>query len=263
MVGWYSTSFSASESFGGVSVSATGTYTFYPGSSYHTTTSVSCSGSPLCGSIPTGTNTTSYSSSHLTQTGNWYALVEYLTIGGLVLGLLGALLGFMSRGKPGMQMAVLGLIALALILSIATPMLLLAEQPGAVSSDCHNNGGSNATGCSTGPGGSFFGSCSGSSCAGTFLVGSGSSGSWGPSTGWYLSIVAFVLFLIGLLLFLAGRKEPEPMAAPMGQPSMMGGTPGAPPSPPGAGTNTCAMCGMSFATAEQLAEHAKSVHGVG
>lgn len=260
-VGWYATSISATESGGGQSISITGTITFYPGTTVKDTSS--CSGSSFCSAL-SSSNTTSYSNLGLNKTGMWYALVEYLSIGGFVVGIIAAILGFMTRGKGGMMMGVVALAAIALILSIATPMLLLAVQPGALNSDSSGHGGMFGGTNGSGPWSSFFGSCSGSGCG----VGgglSGSSASWGPSLGWYLAIVAFVLFLIGLIVFMMGRGEDAPMmagapmaGAPAGGPSSSGPMMG---SSPTGGTNVCPTCGMSFASADELSQHAKSAHG--
>jgi hypothetical protein len=214
---WYVFSSSASESIAGNSISGTGQLELKTGSDYTVTFSYSCSGA-IASSVCPGSSsyTCPYSGGGSgscngtraeNDTGRLYAVTEYLVLGGLILGLVGGLLALLSPGRPGLRKGAMALGILALLFALIAPMTLLALQPGAIKSDETSPGGSAPNG--TGPYSSFFGSCSGStggceSYGGTGFGGNSSS-SWGPSTGWYLSIGAFVLFLIGLILFLGGR----------------------------------------------------------
>jgi hypothetical protein len=220
---WYVYSESASASFLGASISETGQLQLKPGSSYTTSFSSSCSGSVPAGACPgsessscpySGGGGSNCPSRGENKTGQLYAVTEYLVIGGLVLGLLGGILAILSPGKPGLRKGAMALGILALLFALIAPMTLLALQPGAIKSDETSPGGAAPNG--TGPYASFFGSCSGTSggCEGLGGVGNSSS-SWGPSTGWYLSVGAFVVFLVGLILLLGGRgaAAPAPAAA--------------------------------------------------
>jgi hypothetical protein len=161
------------------------------------------------------TNTQTYSAAGENNTGNLYNVVTYLTYGGIVLGLIGAVLAFMGRSGTARLVLVL-----ALILAIVGPLILLAEQPAAVSADYKNSTGSSPSG--SGPWSSFYGSCSNSACGSAAGVantsGVSNSQSWGPGLGWYLAIVAFVFFLIGMVMA-GGRRmaaaTPAPEPAPM------------------------------------------------
>jgi hypothetical protein len=195
-------------------------------------------------------NSTTYSDAHLTNVGNLYTIVTYLTYGGIVLGLIGAILAFMGRGVGRI------VLVLALILALVAPILLFAEQPSALNNDFKGSSGS-------GPQSSFIGSCSGTSCGTVPGAGSSnSSASWGPDVGWYLAIGAFVVFLIAVIA--GGEGAPKPAPAPM-----MGGASGSSggsmsgPSMGTSGSFTCSACGASFGSADELAAHNQSAHGGG
>jgi hypothetical protein len=183
-----------------------------------------------------------YSDAHLTNTGNLYAEVTYITFGAIALGFLGGILALTSGGA---RKAGRGLVAIALILAIVAPIMLFALQPGALSNDHAIPGGG-------GPASSFFGSCAGSSCPGGGPA--GSAATWGPSIGWYLSIIGIVLFLLGAAL--AGT--PKVRAAPA---AYMAQAPGAGAATPAAAANVCPNCGASFPTPDGLQQHIQSSHG--
>lgn len=238
LTSWYTYSAKTSESFAGNSATGTINLDLHPGSNYVSSSSYSCSGPQASSLCPSSTsNSCPYVSSsssnscpagNFNKTGALYAVTEYLVIGGLVLGLLAGILAFVSGGKPGMRKGALALGIIALLLAIATPITLLAAQPGAIKADS-----SNVPSGSSGPWSSYFGSCSGSSCG----TGGGpnSSATWGPSVGWYLSIVAFIVFLLGTMMIMRGGKDSSSMAAPMpAQPAPMDSSGSAAPmSPPG------------------------------
>lgn len=236
LTSWYTYSSKSTETFGANSATGTINIDLHPGSNYVASSSFSCSGPQASAACPPSTsNSCPYTSSSSTgscpagnfnKTGPLYAVTEYLVIGGLVLGFLAGILAFVSGGKPGMRKGALVLGILALLFAIVTPITLLAAQPGAIKSDSGN-----VPSGSSGPWSSYFGSCSGSSCA-TGASGNNSA-TWGPSTGWYLSIVAFIVFLLGTMMIMRGGKDSAPMAAPMpAQPASMDSS-GAPMTPPG------------------------------
>jgi hypothetical protein len=193
-LGWYQLQFSGNGN--------TITANYLPGSS----ASISCSGSE-CGFVPTGSH--SYSSENMTNEGNLYMALLYMIIGAGVLGLLGAILTFLTpRLKGGMKWLPLIFVLLGLLISVGAVAYVAVGQPGAYKSDATSGGQAAPSG--SWPGGSFSGSAS---------QGVGGTETWGPGVGFYLGVVAVVLFLISMILmFMAwkGMKEGEsmPPAAP-------------------------------------------------
>jgi hypothetical protein len=53
---------------------------------------------------------------------------------------------------------------------------------------------------------------------------------WGPAIGWYLSIVAFVILLIGVILLFIGHKK-SPAVATTTAPASTAPVPATPPPP--------------------------------
>jgi hypothetical protein len=149
-----------------------------------------------CSGISSCPGSTSYSAHNLTNSGNIAEAGYFLIIGGLVLGLIGAILGFTSgnnprRARPAMTLALVGG-----ILAIAAVGAFVAALPSAIGSDTPGHTG-------TGPWSSFFGSTS---------LGGGTL-TWGPGIGWYLGIVAFVVLLVGMIVLARARKDPSVPAA--------------------------------------------------
>jgi len=138
---------------------------------------------------------TSYSSAHLNNTGVLAETAFFLLIGGVVLGVIAALLGLTSRRKPKRASPAIAFAVIALILAIAGPVVFASALPNAFSKD-------DLLGhpAAAGPWSTFSGSNS-SSLGNTTLT-------WGPGLGWYLSIGAFVLLLVGGILLLLYRKDP-------------------------------------------------------
>jgi hypothetical protein len=269
-VSWYDTSYQVSLSVPGASASGTAHVRFYAGDRVVNTTTLSCSGAvsgyPGCGK--TTSNSSSYSTDHLDATGRWYTDIEYMVIVGFVLGIVAGLIALAMRGRPGSRGAVVGLGVVAFLLALAAPLLLLVFQPGALSAD-HFASSTNGPG----PWSSFFGSCSGNGC---FGGAGGGSAAWGPSYSWYGALLAFFLLLIGVGLYAgsAGVVAAAPVAAtttttttqatspptevPMTGPAPVVTTPpGTAPVPAAAGGYVCPRCGMSFATSDELAAHAR------
>lgn len=205
---WYNYKVSS----GGISESSN----WYLGTpSQNGTVQYSCSGGISCPSQ------TSYKDDGLNNTGDLSQTTYLLVIGGVALGLLGAILGFAGRGNSKRLMPALALTVIALLLAVAAVGVYAGGLPGAASKDSPGHQGS-------GPWSTFFGSTT-NSTGGVSL-----STTWGPTTGWYLAIGAFVLFLIGLMVLAMARKEPspEPMAPPMADASAPAMPPTNPPAPP-------------------------------
>jgi hypothetical protein len=197
---WYAESFKVS--FEGYSITITANS--YPGiPSSNGTIQYTCSGLPSAASCP---SQTSYKDARLNNTGNIAEAGYFMAIVGFILGFIGAILGVASRTNPRRAGPAIALAVVAMILAVAAFGLFAALIPGAIGSDTPGHTG-------TGPWSSFTGSANTTSfgipIAGTL--------SWGPSIGWYIAIVAFVILLIGVILLFRYRKdpaEPVPVAAP-------------------------------------------------
>lgn len=173
--------------------------------------SYACSGGEICPSAD------SYSNLGFNSTGNLYSMIQYLTIGATFLGLLGALLAFGTRFRPSWTAPAILLILVALILALVAPVVLTISQPGAI----QNDGGARFAGTNgTNPSNSFWGSSS--SGTGNFTV----TYTWGATTGWLLSLLAFLLFSVGLIV-LARTRHSTPVDS-----SMEEATPVPPPLDP-------------------------------
>lgn len=217
LVGWWSFTTSG----GGAST----TDTFLPGSQFTTTCSPA---SAACGG---GTSsTTSYSATSLKATGNLMQNVQYLLLGAVLLAAAALIAGFMGafgfswgRGQFNLVVA-FGI--LAAILAVAAAAWVALAQPAALGSDglCSGAGVPSPNPC-----GQFWGSASSG----------GTSYSWGAGGGWYVSLVAFIVLIVGGALY--GRTRAEPFTAaelsqvPMPMPGAMTAqpaVPGYPPAPP-------------------------------
>jgi hypothetical protein len=192
---WYTVQVSAS----GITIDQNS----YPGlPSSNGTIQYTCSGLPSGGQCP---HQTSYNTAKENNTGTIAEAGYFLIIVGFVLGLIGAILAFLSgnnarRARPAMTLAIV-----AMILAIATVGMFAVALPTAIGQDSPGHTG-------TGPWSSFFGS--GNSSSFGF---SGGTLTWGPGIGWYLTIGAFVIFLVGMIILARARKEPAspaPAAAP-------------------------------------------------
>jgi hypothetical protein len=183
----------------------------YPGlPSQNGTIQYSCSGLPSGFACPPQT---SYSSATPKETnvGNIAETGFFLLIVGIILGVVAAIFGFASRGSPRRAAPAIALAAVALILAIVAPVLFAVALPGAISSDISSTYRPPNT---SGPWSSFIGSSSFTSpTIGTVNF------DWGPAIGWYLSIVAFVLLLVGVILLARYRREPpQAVTAPSSSP---------------------------------------------
>ncbi len=173
-----------------------------------------CSGLPSEASC---LSQTSYSSVDSNNTGNLAEAVYFMAIAGFILGLIGGIIGLMSRGNPRRTTPAFALAVVAMILAIAAVGVFAVALPGAVSSDTPGHTGS-------GPWSSFFGSSNGTSFG---LPGSGTV-TWGPAIGWYLALAGFVVMLVGIILILRYRTDP-PAPAPTTMPAPAGAPAAAPP----------------------------------
>jgi hypothetical protein len=171
---WWSLSFSGSS------------ISFFPGSSY-------------TGSGFFGSQTVTYASGGIGPVGGLYeailALVIIAGILGIVAGLLGlvAAMGRLPAHRHGM---VKGLAIAAIVLALVAVILAPAVQPWAFH-DSSNNGSCSGLGLNgSSPCGAFWGSASSHG----FTV------TWGAADGWYLALVAFVLTLVGFVLWRSNRN---------------------------------------------------------
>ena len=216
-VPWYTWQNKASE----YGATITGTINTYPGLPSQNGTiqySYSCSNLPKGVSCPSSTSS-SYSKLNLNNTGQLAEAGFYMLIAGFVLGFIGAVLGLMSGGNPRRAGPAIALAVIAMILGIAAVGLFAGMLPSAIGKDSPGHTG-------TGPWSSFFGSSSNTS-----FEGIPASGTWGPAVGWYLTIGAFVVLLIGLIILIVARKDPaEP--APVSAPAPAGTAPATSGSPP-------------------------------
>ena len=216
---WYTWQTTASE--GGASI--TGTINTYPGlPSTNGTVQYSYS----CTNVPSGfcPNSTSDSYSHLNlnSTGQVAETGFFLLITGFVIGLIGAIIGLTSGKNSRRAGPAMALGAVAMILAVAAFGLFAVTLPGAISNDSKGHSGD-------GPWSSFIGSGS------TNYSGIPATDTWGPAIGWYLTIGAFGVLLIGVILLAVSRKsppEPTPVSvpAPTATPSGSEATASAPPT---------------------------------
>lgn len=174
--------------FGGVTV----TREFYPGLP-STNGTVQCSSS-----VPRGVHTscgpsTSYDGASLSHFGILTAAVFVLTLLGAAVGILAAFLGWLWRKNPRRWMLSVVVVAIALIASLVACGGYAGESPSAFASDLH--------GTVPGPWSAFSGSTANNTV--------GTSQSWGPSVGWYLSVAASGLLFLGLCLMFLTRRPPQ------------------------------------------------------
>lgn len=193
---WYD--HSESGSFGGVTIKDTSDFYLGNGGSAVQSSS-SCSGNAsICQYVTGNTTSMSYTQARLNDTGSLAVAGQGVVIAGFVLGLLSALLGIGARSNQPWVLPTIVLAILALILAIAAPLLMFAAQPAAIDKDVTaQDHGVPPTG--SGPWSSF--------------AGSNASFSWGPSMGWYISLGASAVILVGGIFWLRARGPP-PTAGP-------------------------------------------------
>jgi hypothetical protein len=164
--------------------------------------------------FPSCPSQTSYASTTPKETnvGNIAETGFFLLIVGIILGFLVTIFGFVARSNARRSGFAIALGVLALLLAIITPVLFVAALPSAISNDISS---AYRPANTSGPWSSFMGS---SSSPYRNPLNGGVSLNWGPALGWYLSIVAFVTLLIGVILLFIGRKE-SPAAATTSAPA--------------------------------------------
>jgi len=185
---WYAVKTSA-ETGGSTTV-----YSYLGMPSMNGTIQFSCSpaaGCPSSTSYPSGTNV-----------GNVVETAFFLLIAGITLGVLATILVFAARDNARRSGFGLALGVLALFLAIITPGFFAVALPPAFS----NDGGSSGTNTS-GPWSSFMGSSRTPCCN---PLNGWLTYDWGPAIGWYLSIVASAILLIGVIILFSRRKESPP-----------------------------------------------------
>ena len=166
---------------------------------------IQCSSSGV-GSCKYGSSS-SYQTDRLNNTGNIAEAGLFMLIIGFVVGLVGAILAVLWRGNPKRGTPALALAIIAMLLALLTPVLFAALLPGAQSSDYPQA----ERFVGSGPWSSFSGSSSGTLLTVPITF------TWGPGIGWYLSFVAFVILLIGVVFLFLYRKDPAspaPVSAP-------------------------------------------------
>lgn len=263
---WYTTSTQGAAGGDGgeqLSVSAN----FVPGGSWSVTVSCSdCEGE----SIPQTTLLCPYAGGGLEDcpalpsTGSLFGELETLLAVGVVLALVGislALLAALGFLRP--RALFLGVVVLLLAggaLWIGASVALALEEPAAFQSDMQSLGSESTLfedcpSSSQGPGSSFVGSCS-NDVGDTSL-----SNQWGPSTGWYASLIGGGLLIVAGIVLLSTSKNRFVRTRPtLPGPSAYGAYPpyapyAAPPIgpypayyPPGAGWSTAQGSPGSFGT---------------
>ncbi len=208
---WYTEQASATVS--GQSITITrNAYVGLPSS--NGTLQYTCSGLP---SEVSCLSQTSYNSVDSNNTGNIAEAVYFMAIAGFILGLIGGIIGLMSRGNARRATPAFALAIIAMILAIAAVGVFAVALPGAISSDTPGHTGS-------GPWSSFYGSSNGTS----FGIPVSGTVTWGPAIGWYLALVGFVAMLVGIILILRYRKGP-PAPAPTTMPAPAAAPAAAPP----------------------------------
>jgi hypothetical protein len=149
---------------------------------------------------------TSYSSAGENNTGMIAATSFGLLSAGFAFGIAGGVIGVVSRGRTSWAFPVITFAVLALVLAIAAPMLFAGALPGAFSKDFPVPTG--VIRAYSGPWSSFSGSW-------TPVSGAAAWDTWGPLIGWYLSIAAFAVLLVGVILLMVFRKDPpRPATSP-------------------------------------------------
>ncbi len=167
-----------------------------------------------------------------------YNVVLGLELGGVVAGIVAAVMGVLVtvlrrpwRSSHLRLPVIFAFMAGALLL--AAPLVLFVEQPGALEADQKAHTTSNTVISSPcggtnwqGPNQSFFGSC----------PVSGNTFSWGPAWGWWLSLVAGIIFILGGVFALRYRRQTldsatqaSPAPSPGNYPAPQGSPYGSPP----------------------------------
>ena len=191
-----------------------GTTTFLPGSEFRAESY--CSGDPrICDTSgnPNVSGLHSYSNpgdryDGYANTGNLYQWLQGIVLVGAVLGFGAGTLRLLSQGDaPGWRSFAFFLAIVATLLALLAPALVFVENPVRTHAD-YTAPGAGLPRNFTGPGGSFWGSCSQPSCG----SGGGITDSWGPASGWYWGWGSFAILLSGVVVTRVESRRP-PQAA--------------------------------------------------
>ncbi len=186
---WWSENFSGSGSFLGITIDVNGNANY---GLFGVTSTVS---SPRANS----TNTSTYENAP--HVGSVFSLASILVVLGLIAGIGMAALSIMPNARFKRFAALLGVVAF--LLSLLAPIYVMSALPDAVNADSGST-----TSFTTVSG--FWGTKSSS------FLSISTSVTWGAGFGWYLALVAAVLFFIGALVLLASRRPamPAPQTVP-------------------------------------------------
>jgi hypothetical protein len=129
--------------------------------------------------------------------------LEILLVLGSVLGFAGACLFLAAGGgSPSVKSWGTTLVVFAALMALLAPVMLLVAQPTVLAHDSYK--GSVGKSQTNGPTSSFFGSNSTNALSAT----------WGPSIGWYLSILLFLMLAISVALVPSSRPQREAVPGP-------------------------------------------------
>ncbi len=153
-----------------------------------------------------------------------FVMSETLGMVGLVIGVIALMFLLISSlgGQPSKMPMIFTLIAA--ILCILAPMILMATLPGAFEADAKEANDDWEQPDHDAYTKSFFGSYEDKE--------DDSKDSWGGDVGWFLAIVAFVMFLLAFIFILRGKKTQAPAPMPPQQPPLQQQPPQQPMYPP-------------------------------
>lgn len=137
------------------------------------------------------TNTSTYAA--LPQTGSVFSLAAILTVLGLVLGIGTVVIGALPGSNPSFRRFAMIAGILAFLILLAAPLYVMSALPAAVNQD--SGGGLTATTFS-----GFWGTNSGS-----FGIFVSYTITWTAGWGWYVALVAAIVFLVAGVAMAASR----------------------------------------------------------
>ncbi|MGC2034880.1 MAG: hypothetical protein WA761_05490 [Thermoplasmata archaeon] len=184
----------------------------------------------------------SYSSQGYQATGDLYEAMGIVALLAIILAFLAGLTSLASRRSSRRWVrSTVVLTLLALLVTISIPVGFVLAQPDAMAQDASahpDSTGLEYNNTSVGPGDSYFGSCTNTTCGAntssnaTIVHGGSIGGTWGPSIGWYVGWAAAGLLAASLVIFPRGRtaggtgapeppadRAPEPPVEPPPEPS--------------------------------------------
>jgi hypothetical protein len=158
----------------------------------------SCLGSPEANFCPLSS---SFANAGLNNTGSIALVSLALTGAGFALGVLCGVFGAVVRKHPRWTAALTEVALLSVVLAVSASTSFAGLLPGAFARDVPGTQLKPYANY-TGPWSSFYGSTPITNPSGSSIT-----SSWGPGTGWYLSIAAVVAFLIGTVLLIRYRRS--------------------------------------------------------